>query len=589
MSKHNEDISRLLNNLNDYEQSVTISKGNLFNMKETIEKIELYFASKFLSGDRDSQGNKKFFLNIARPQCGNATKNIDIDRSNIRAVAEDGNDYIKSMIYTAELKQWMKDSRFGTLLNKISEFLPVYGSVILKKVKDEVVFIPIRSVKFDPAMSNKVNSYDIQSPYIIEEHHMQPAEIEAIEEWDKDAVKEVTEFLRDKASKSQTTDALIYEQYAEYSNEELGIKGKGFSKGVQFVAYGEYIDEDKEEQVFSRILYSKKVKKFPYKKLDYLRIEGRASGLGLMEINFDPQYRWTEMENQKAVSMKIGSKHIFQTRDDTVEDNIMSDMLDGDIIKTDSEITPVATEERNLGAYAQEEAKIMDVVRSNSNAFEVITGESLPSGTPFRLGALLNQNAGKLYEFIRENLGLFLEEVITEWVLPEFERKVTSDHIFELFDSETIELIVERDANRRINDALKNSVLKNGTFPTKQEVEIIKEHEMSNRKDVQFIKIVKGYLKFDKTIRIDPTGEQSNTQQRLETTSNFIQLLSQNQAVMSDPRLRTLLDRLAEESGLSPNLLPRGGGQMPSLGELGRGSMVGTAATGAVPSPGGAA
>ena len=59
--------------------------------------------------------------------------------------------------------------------------------------------------------------------------------------------------------------------------------------------------------------------------------------------------------------------------------------------------------------------------------------------------------------------------------------------------------------------------------------------------------------------------------------------------MISDTRLRTLLDRLAEESGLSPNLLPRGGGQMPSLGELGRGSMVGTAATGAVPSPGGAA
>jgi len=586
MSK--DDITRLQNNLDDYEQSVTISKGNDFNLKETIEKIELYFASKFLSGDRDSQGNKKFFFNITRPQCGNATKNIDIDRSNVKATAENGKDAVKSMIYTAELKQWMKDSKFGTLLNKVSEFLPVYGSVILKKVGNEVKFIPIKSVKFDPAMSNKESSYDIQSPYIIEEHHMQPDEIESMASWNKSVVKEATEFLRKKQKDTQTTDALVYEMYAEFSNEELGIKGSGYSKGVQFIMYGEYIDDKKEEQVFAKVLYSKKVEKFPYKKLDYLRIEGRALGLGIVEMNFDTQYRWNEMTNQKAVSMKLGSKHLFQTRDDTVEDNIMSDLLDGDIIKVQSEITPIATEERNLGAYSQEEAKVMEIVRSNSNAHEIMTGETMPSGTPFRLGAMLNQNAGKLFEFIRENLGLFLEEVITEWVLPEFEKNVTKEHIFELFDNETIELIVERDANRRINEALKQYVLKNGTFPTKQEVEIIKEHEMSNRKDVQFVKIIKGWLKFDKTIRIDPTGEQTNTQQKVESISNFIQLLSQNPAVMTDPRLKKMLDKLAEEVGLSPALLAGGSGQQPSLAELGAGPGVGSSVPGAVPSPGGA-
>jgi len=584
---NNTEISRLINNLHDYEQSVTISKGNYFNQKETIEKIELYYASKFISGDIDSQGNKKFFLNITRPQCGNVTKNIDIDRSNINVTAEDGNDYIKSMIYTAELKQWMKDSKFGTLLNKVSEFLPVYGSVILKKVKDEVVFIPVRSLKFDPAMSNKVSSYDIQSPYIIEEHHMQPAEMEAMKSWDKEAVAEGAEFIRKQQKDNGSMDALVYEQYSEYSNEELGLPGDGYSKGVQFILYGTYIDEQRNEQVFSKVLYSKSVKKFPYKKLDYLRIEGRALGLGIVEINFDAQYRWNEMENQKAVSMKIGSKHILQTLDDTVEDNIMSDMLDGDIIKVRQLITPIALEERNLGAYSQEEQKIQDSIRSNSNSFEVMTGESMPSGTPFRLGSLLNQNAGKLFEFIRENYGLFLEEVITEWVLPEFEKIVNKEHIFELFDTETIELIVERDANRRINEAIKKYVIKTGTFPTKQEVSVIKEHETGNVKDVQFTKIVDGYLKFDKTLRVDPTGEQVNTQQKVESLSNFIQLLAQNPQAMQDPTMKKMLQRLAEEVGLSPGMLNGSPAQQPSLGELGAGPGVGSPTPNAVPMPGG--
>ncbi len=380
---------------------------------------------------------------------------------------------------------------------------------------------------------------------------------------------------------------LVYEQYSEYSNEELGLPGDGYSKGVQFILYGTYIDEQRNEQVFSKVLYSKSVKKFPYKKLDYLRIEGRALGLGIVEINFDAQYRWNEMENQKAVSMKIGSKHILQTLDDTVEDNIMSDMLDGDIIKVRQLITPIALEERNLGAYSQEEQKIQDSIRSNSNSFEVMTGESMPSGTPFRLGSLLNQNAGKLFEFIRENYGLFLEEVITEWVLPEFEKIVNKEHIFELFDTETIELIVERDANRRINEAIKKYVIKTGTFPTKQEVEILKEHETGNVKDVQFTKIVDGYLKFDKTLRVDPTGEQTNTQQKVESLSNFIQLLAQNPQAMQDPTMKKMLQRLAEEVGLSPAMLSGSPAQQPSLGELGAGAGVGSPTPNAVPMPGG--
>jgi len=583
----NNDISRLLIYLKDYEESVTISNGNDFNLKDTIEKIELYRASKFKTGDRDSQGNKKFFFNIVNPQCGNVTKNIDIDRSNIRVVAEDGNDFVKSMIYSSELKQWMKDSKFGTLLNKCSEFLPVYGSVILKKIGTDIKFIPIRSLKFDPAISNKESSYDIQSPYIIEEHHMQPDEIEKMDKWNKEAVDEVVEFFREKQKDNKITDALVYEFYAEFPNEELGLSGSGYSKGVKYIAYGEYVDEKQKTQIFSKVLFSKKVDKFPYKKLDLFRIEGRALGLGIIEMLFDAQYRWNEIANQKAVSLKLSSKHLFQTRDDTVESNIMSDLLDGDILKVRSEITPIATEERNLGAYSQEETNIMNIVRSNANSFEVLTGESLPSGTPFRLGAMLNQNAGKLFEFVRENYGLFLEEVITEWVLPEFEKKASTEHIFELYDNETIELIVEKDANRRINEAIKKYVIANGTFPEKQEVEIIKEHELSNRKDVQFIKIIKGYLKFDKTVRVDPTGEQVNTMQKVESLSNFIQLLAQNPQAMVDPNLRKMLERLAEEVGLSPSLIAGGAQMQPSIQQLGAGSMVGSPTPGGTPMAGG--
>jgi|TARA_Y100000310_G_C20687835_1_gene820243 hypothetical protein len=554
-------FSQLQEALKDYEEEVEITDGYKFDMDDTINKIELYRASKFKSGDSDSQGNKKYFFNIINPQCGHATKNIDLDRKDIRVRAVEGKDRIKAMIYSAELKYWMRRENTGVLLNKISENLPIYGSVVLKKVGDKIKHIPLRYLKFDPAISNKENNFDLQSSYVIEEHHFQPAELLKMEAWDSDAITETIKKFRDNKDK----DITIYEYYAEFPNEELGIKGNGYSLGVCMVAMG---GTDKNN--YEEVLYKEKLDKFPYKKVDYLRIEGRALGLGIVEMLLDPQQRWNEMANQKATSMKLSSKHLFQTRDTTVESNIMTDLLNGDIIKVNSEITPIANEERNLAAYRQEEANLLHVIRSLANAFEVVTGESLPSRTPFRLGAMMQQNAGKLFDFIRENLGMFLEETFKEWVLPQFEAEIVKEHIFELFDHDTIQLIVEKDVNRRLNEAIKRYVLSEGDYPKKEEVDILKEQLISQTEDTQFIKIIKGYLDFKKTIDIDITGEKTNMAAEIETISNLLQLLSQNPQIAQNPDLMKLLRALADRSGISPNLLPgeQGGGMQPSLGEL---------------------
>jgi len=554
-------FSQLQEALKDYEEKVEITDGYKFDMDDTINKIELYRASKFKSGDKDSQGNKKYFFNIINPQCGHATKNIDLDRKDIRVRAVEGKDRIKAMIYSAELKYWMRRENTGVLLNKVSENLPIYGSVVLKKVGDKIKHIPLRYLKFDPAVSSKEDSFDLQSSYVIEEHHLQPAELLKMKAWDSDAITETIKKFRE----SKEKDITIYEYYAEFPNKELGIKGNGYSLGVCMIAV---CDSDK--HAYEEVLYKEKLDKFPYKKVDYLRIEGRALGLGIVEMLMDAQQRWNEMANQKATSMKLSSKHLFQTRDTTVESNIMTDLLNGDIIKVNSEITPIANEERNLAAYRQEEANLLHVIRSLANAFEVVTGESLPSRTPFRLGAMMQQNAGKLFDFIRENLGMFLEETFKEWILPQFEAEIVKEHIFELFDHDTIQLIVEKDINRRLNEAIKRYVLSEGDYPKKEEVDILREQLTSQTEDTQFIKIVKGYLDFEKTIDIDITGEKTNAAAEIETISNLLQLLAQNPQIQQNPDLMKLLRALADRSGVSPNLLPneQGGEVQPSLGEL---------------------
>jgi len=549
-------ITQQLNKyLADYEEEVDITENYKFNLKETINKIELYNASKFLSGDSDSQNNHKYFENIANPQCGNATKNIDLDRKDIEVHAENGKDRLKAMIYNNELKYWMRKANTGVLLNKIVENLPKYGSVILKKVGKDIKMIPLKFIILDPAVSNLDNDFDIKSSYIVQRHSYNIMQLKKQKKWDKDKIDIIIEKLR----KEKKNEIDVYEIYAEMENEYIkGAGKKGYSLGMAVVCDDE-------------TLYIQKIKKFPYKKVDYLTIEGRALGLGIIEMLFDPQRRWNEMCNQKALSMKLGSKHIYQSRDTTVASNIMTDLLDGEILKVNSEITPIATEERNLGAYSQEESKLMGVIRSLANAHEIMTGENLPSRTPFRLGALMNENAGKLFEFIRENVSLFLEEMIREWVLPQFEAGIVKEHIFELYDAKTIRLIVEKDINRRLNIAIKDYVLSSGEYPTKEEVDMLKETLMSKHNDTEFAKIVERYLEFPKTLSIDITGESSNRTVELESMTNFMQLLGQNPILLQDPQFRPMMEEIAGKIGINPTLIPEGQPTaMPALNQSGK-------------------
>jgi len=549
-------ITQQLNKyLADYEEEVDITENYKFNLKETINKIELYNASKFLSGDSDSQNNHKYFENIANPQCGNATKNIDLDRKDIEVHAENGKDRLKAMIYNNELKYWMRKANTGVLLNKIVENLPKYGSVILKKVGKDIKMIPLKFIILDPAVSNLDNDFDIKSSYIVQRHSYNIMQLKKQKKWDKDKIDIIIEKLR----KEKKNEIDVYEIYAEMENEYIkGAGKKGYSLGMAVVCDDE-------------TLYIQKIKKFPYKKVDYLTIEGRALGLGIIEMLFDPQRRWNEMCNQKALSMKLGSKHIYQSRDTTVASNIMTDLLDGEILKVNSEITPIATEERNLGAYSQEESKLMGVIRSLANAHEIMTGENLPSRTPFRLGALMNENAGKLFEFIRENVSLFLEEMIREWVLPQFEAGIVKEHIFELYDAKTIRLIVEKDINRRLNIAIKDYVISSGEYPTKEEVDMLKETLMSKHNDTEFAKIVERYLEFPKTLSIDITGESSNRTVELESMTNFMQLLGQNPILLQDPQFRPMMEEIAGKIGINPTLIPEGQPTaMPALNQSGK-------------------
>ena len=147
----------------------------------------------------------------------------------------------------------------------------------------------------------------------------------------------------------------------------------------------------------------------------------------------------------------------------------------------------------------------------------------MPSGTPFRQVAILNQDAGSLFEYRREEAGIFVREIFLDWVLPFLVKQLKKDKdLTATLEPEELEIVSEAVANQEADKFAKEQMLKGETV-TPEEVEgvrgAVKEASMQLRR--------RSFKGFDKlfsdwmgTVDVITTGEQRtrlnarNSQQR---------------------------------------------------------------------------
>ena len=548
-------IERLHSALNDFEQPVYITDGFYFNQYETLNQITLYSFSKFKTGDTDSQGNHKFFFNVVNPICRNATKQIDIDTKDIRIVDTNGNNRIKSLTYDNYLKDWMKLQGTGLLLNRLSDNLPRYGSVVWKFENGEIKRIKLENLIFDPAVNSIENVFDIRSSYVIEKKYLQTFELEKMIDagWDAEAINDVLDEFRKRRENGKVGgEILIYEMHIELPNSYFIEGAKGYSYYRIFIAGN---DAKKDFSLSKeRILFYNKENKMPYKKVDYVTIDGRALGLGEVESQFDTQIRMNVMKNEKASSMLLGSKTIFTTADDTIERNIIQQTLNGDIMKVKSGLVPVVTDTRNLSAYAQEESSWMAQSRQISNNFESITGEQVATNTPWKSYNKMNQEGAKFFSGVKENMALFIRECFKEWLIPKFEKYIKdhSGRLFEIIDPNLITIIQNKLIEDKIGDYLSDTVFNTGFFPSTQDIDNMRNLLKAKQGRSVTVKIEEDLANFDKDIDIDITGEA--IRDNLDNKMLLVQMLSQNAQALQDPVVKRLVDSAMEDMGLSLNI-----------------------------------
>lgn len=548
---------------------VKVVPGYDFNQSETLKRINLYQNGQFLDGNKDSLGDKIFF-DITTPTVRNAAKNIDLDTKDIQFRAINGKaNYFQAWLYRRKAKEWMRNNKIAQKLNKIPEKVSGYGTVVLKKTGGPGVFefVDLRNLACD------ASAKCLNDGWASERHYYTPNELRKLQEdlgWDKEAVdKAIDDFIVHRqenfVGEQKTADKragnaqyICVHEFYGYIEKNLITDNPDDTDLVLsnfIVILPEDSNESKETSTAANnskknglVLYKSEIEEMPYKELHYRRVDGRWLGRGLWEESFPMQETKNTLSNWQLMAMRLSQLIVFQTRDKTVLQNVLTDVQNGSIMKFGSTDVPspmlerVDTQAKDNASTNLLDQNVRQVMQNLTNSFEVTTGESLPSGTPFQLGALMNQNANKLFEFIREDYGLFLEDVFNSWVLPELEKELTKKSIMEIVDKDDLEYIREHFAKWKVWDSIKKSLI-SGMKPTTNQVEILQtfvEQQLA-KQDSIFLDIEEGFLSYKKRVEVTVTDE-SESPVMLQTLTTIMQTVSQNPQLIDSPVFQRILD-----------------------------------------------
>jgi hypothetical protein len=568
-------INAYLDDLIDsYNEPVQRIEGLYRNPKEIIRKVEFYSVDQYTSGNLDELNRVKPFINQGNSRVRVAKTATDIDVKDIKYEPDSLTYSTEAMLYNHELYKWIKEANFSQSLNDMGLTRPKYGGLLVKNYDDgeglEIEVVDWVNVDFNPSC--------IKDYPIIETHYMDPSQVvKKADVWTgydnvMDAVK-----AHAKANKDKPAPIEIKEVTGEFSysfDPKLNPSDENDMKFKTMCFYIAVVDKKK------YLLHKEDLKdgEDKYKYLAWEKV-GDGLGRGVWEEGFESQMwindQYIQMKNALDLSGKVFTKgtvkgignaivgvdngHHFELKrpEDTLEAFQLS--------------TAALPQFTNLITQFQNEYNRI------SSTFDANTGEQPPSGTPLGQTQILNQVANSPFQYQQEVWGIFLNEILNDWVLPHLKKRILKDHnLVSDFSEEELDMIDNDIASMHANNAVVEKILAEEIV---QEGEPQAMYEAAKKGLTRYgkkreIKIPKGYLDIEGKITANITGELKNKGAILQSLDSVFKTVistfnpqTGQYAALQDPVLKKVFAQIVEMSGVpfSSVQLSSTGGQPTSM------------------------
>lgn len=562
-----EALGYIKNIIDGYEGNVIqLIDGLNFCQYQVLRKIEFYWNSQYINGNKDDIGRIKPFYNISKFRVNVATRATDLDIKDVKVTSDDPADRVRSLIFNKEIYNWMKDVNFGKTLNKSGHTRAKYGGVLIKKVMNNGN-IDVQVVEWKNVITD---STDILGGVIIEKHYMSPSELSKKRGvWEN--VEEAMKLAVRKSGDNETTEfkVPVYEVHGEFpetfDTDVIDGDETNFKRMMFYIA-----GED-----CTVPLWKEDEKELPYKFLAWDEVSGRGLGIGIVEDGFEAQM-WTNdaIIAEKNV-MDLAGKIFIKTTSEKFGNNIITEAETGQVFNiedgADAEIMNLVPS--SLPEFQNLVEKWNTQYERATNTFESVSGETLPSNTPLGSVAIQTAQASSFFDYRREEAGIFWREVFNDWILPVIAKKITKSHILASdYSMEELELIANTFALNQAGKKVEEYILSGKAMYQEDYESLIEANKklIQERGSYQYLDIPDGYFtNFKPKLTIDLTGESKNKQEQLTSLFNVLTQIASNPALLQDPNLMQVFSQMLELSNIrfTPkiNTQPIQGGQGKQL------------------------
>lgn len=558
-------FAQLQTELNDYfTNKVSIGQGNKqekrnpykFSQFDTLETIDYYCGSKFEKTNKDTDGTPKIFLNLVSFRAETASKNIDLDVKDFTFIPENDDSIYGALLLRKKFRRWAKENYFGEMINEMVDDFPKYGTVVVKRVGQDLERVNLCTLR------NQQDAKSLEdASYVIEEHkNMSWHEIDEMPDWDQTDLKGKWD---SKFNVFERYGNVPLDWYKEYKGEK--VEEGDEKKGIDVMAI--LAPDAGSNDPKGAILFCEECDCRPYQEVHYKTIAGRWLGEGEVEKNFGNQVARNMIFNLRKKALAWSSKNIFQSMSEEAANNLVTEVRDGDVLKIEANgaITRVDTVNRSAGDATAIDQAVEENANQRSFTFESATGEAMPSGTSFRLGAMITNTVQSYYKLKRQKLGLFFTRLVTEDLIPIFEKDNKKAGEVGFYEGEEGFDILRGAKKEYIKGQILVDMVLNNKFDKLGTISAITDSLLAT-KTADFWAFDEDYWKNLKyQVAIEVTGESTDVVKKMETLTTLYQTLVQKGDPRADDVLKMILVMTGEKlkAGSVGLQSPMAGGMMP--------------------------
>lgn len=523
------------------ESSVRRTSGDYFNQFNTLERINKYKNSKFLECDDQDA----IFWNLSTPRIPLFAKSIDWDTKDFKIKGIGKFKYLQSWILNVRFRKWVKDTRFALVLDDLATKTATYGSSVWKKEKFKGKYriknVNLLNLVFDPTVENI-----IQSP-VIEFHYLTETQIrKKFPDFAQRIIDNAKEARDIDDNKSETTveQYEIWERWGDYENEEEGQKmkymhfiGSGYGDG-EVIILEEEVKTDSEGQPID----------FPYYDFHIDQYTGTWLREGVVERLFILQERANTIVNQNAEITHIASLLLFRTQDSGTNGNLLKSALNGQIVAS-SDLQQITIQNNAIGALLKELELIERQADSICFITETVSGETPPSGVPFRSLAVASNASRNTFKFIATSMGEKIALILQEQILPEEIKDWKKEDLIDIEEDEQDMRLYDKILIKQEVDKFKKAKIKANVAIAEEDIaDVVQRATKAVQENRRSIKVTDDIFDFKWGVDMNPTGEGADKNALNAAIDGALQDLLANPNVVNVPLYQTKL----EVNGIPP-------------------------------------